>query len=505
MNTIFKELQPYVEKATALLSAIGLIQWDNETLAPEDAADYAAKVVGILSQEQLTALINPEVKSILEGLKAEPDLDDFEKRVVKKLTKLYKKTEKVPAEEQRAHSELVSRSQNAWQKAKKASDYSMFAPYLEKLIASSKKLAEYAREDGQKLYDVMLDDYEETFDMEALDRFFGKMRKEIVPLLAKIREKEAVDYPFLYAEYDIEKQKEVGRWLAGYIGFNWKRGVLAESEHPFTTNWNNCDVRITTHYYPNDMFSSIFSTIHEGGHALYEQGIADQYNLTLLGGGTSCGMHESQSRFMENIIGRSEEFWKPLYQKLQEMFPEQLGNVGLTEFFHGICQVKPGLIRIEADELTYCLHIMIRYELEKMMFEGEVDLAQLPSLWNQKYQEYLGISASDEAHPLDHADAGVLQDIHWACGNFGYFPSYALGNAFGAQIYHQMKKDLDVSRLLSERKISEIVAYLREHIHQYGSAKEARELLKNLTGEEFNPDYYIEYLKEKYGSLYGLE
>ena len=239
------------------------------------------------------------------------------------------------------------------------------------------------------------------------------------------------------------------------------------------------------------------STIHEGGHALYEQGIRDEFTQTLVGDGASCAMHESQSRFYENVLGRSEAFWEPLYPKLQDTFPKQLGQVSLGQFVRALNKVKADFIRTEADELTYCLHIMVRYELEKQMIEEDVPVDKLPGLWNQKYQEYLGITPNNDKE-------GILQDVHWSMGDIGYYPSYALGNAFAAQIYHTMKKELPVEELLRKGKIAEITAYLREHIHQYGASKEPREMLKALTGEEFNPDYYIQYLKEKFEQVYQL-
>ncbi|MFQ9511296.1 MAG: carboxypeptidase M32, partial [Lachnospiraceae bacterium] len=285
--------------------------------------------------------------------------------------------------------------------------------------------------------------------------------------------------------------------LASYIGFDFKKGVIAESAHPFTTNLHNEDVRITTHYFEDNLESAIFSTIHESGHALYEMGVANELSQTPVGGGASCGMHESQSRFFENIIGRSKAFWEPIYGKLVDTFPENLANVDLDHFVKAINKVQPDYIRTEADELTYCLHIMIRYEIEKKIFEEDYPVEDLPKLWQQLYEEYLGLEPMDDAK-------GILQDIHWAQGSFGYFPSYALGNAFASQIYHQMSKELKVDDLLRDGKVCVIVEYLRENIHKYGASRKARRLLKDLTGEEFNPKYYIEYLKDKFTKIYEL-
>ena len=290
--------------------------------------------------------------------------------------------------------------------------------------------------------------------------------------------------------------EKLAEYLAKYVGFDFSSGVLAVSAHPFTTNLHNRDVRITTHY-KSRVDSSAFSVIHESGHAIYEFGIDDRLSQTPAGQGTSMGMHESQSRFFENIIGRSEAFWIPVYGKLKELFPEQLKGVGREMFVRAINKVQPGLIRTEADELTYSLHVLVRYELEKRLIEEDLDVNELPKLWADKYEEYLGISPETDAQ-------GVLQDIHWAQGSFGYFPSYALGSAFGAQMLFQMKKEMDFDRLLEEGKLDVIREYLRKHVHRYGKMKDSREILKDMTGEDFNPKYYVEYLEEKYRRLYAV-
>ena len=297
--------------------------------------------------------------------------------------------------------------------------------------------------------------------------------------------------------YDIETQKKLSQFVAEYIGFDFNRGVIGDSEHPFTTNLHNHDVRITNHIYEDNLESAIFSIIHEAGHALYEMGVDDALTQTPIGGGVSMGMHESQSRFYENIIGRSKEFWEPIYDKLQELYPEQLSKVSLDQFIKGINKAEPSLIRTEADELTYCLHIMVRYEIEKMLFADEITVKDLPRIWKEKYEEYLGITPPDDTH-------GVLQDMHWSGGSFGYFPSYALGNAIAAQMYYHMLNVMPFYDYLREGNLSPIREFFREHIHKYGGMRPTNRLLKDMTGEEFNPDYYVRYLTEKYTALYEL-
>ena len=301
----------------------------------------------------------------------------------------------------------------------------------------------------------------------------------------------------LRKSYDIEIQKKLSRFIAEYIGFDFNRGVMAETEHPFTTNLHNHDVRITNHYQENKLEDAIFSVIHEGGHGLYEQGVSDEITLTPIGGGASMGMHESRSRFYENNIGRCYEFWVPLYDQVKEIFPKELDGVTVEEFYKAINYASPSLVRTEADELTYSFHVMIRYEIEKMIFNGDVDVKDLPEIWNQKYEEYLGVRPKNDVE-------GILQDMHWSGGMFGYFPSYALGSAIAAQLFHYMEGVMPVKEYLKEGNLVPIREFLRENIHQYGAAKKTQELIKDTTGEEFNPDYYVEYLTKKFTNLYEL-
>lgn len=498
MNKNYERLQEYIEKSIAISSALAVFEWDNETLAPESAIENTSRIMGILAKENHKALINDEVKKLLSVLEKEDGLTLIEKKTVRKLKKEYEKLDAVTAEEYQEYNELTAKSASAWAKAKELNDFSVFAPFLEKIIAFNKKLAANRSKDGKCIYNVLLNDYEEGFTEDVLDKFFEELKEGILPLADRIKEKEAsIDFKFLRKDYDIQKQKEFNSFLAGYVGFDFSKGVIAESEHPFTTNWHNHDVRITTHYYKNMPESAIFSTIHEAGHALYEMNIADKYTMTMLAGGTSMGVHESQSRFMENFIGRSEGFWKPLYPKLQEAFKENLGDVGLEDFMRAVNRVEHGFIRTEADELTYCIHIIIRYEIEKLFMEGNVNIDELPQIWNSKYEEYLGIKP-------ENVSEGILQDIHWSQGSIGYFPSYALGSAFAAQFFHKMQEEIDVEEALSDGNVTRITTWLRENIHQYGSSKNARELLKDVTGEELNTKYYIDYLTKKYSRLYRL-
>jgi carboxypeptidase Taq len=491
-------LKPCLERAMALQTALILFEWDNETLAPEEAGKYTARVQGALSEAYQEIMTGEKIKRLLEQCRKETGLSEAERAIIREAQEEYDRLVRIPPKEYRAYQELVAESARVWAKAKEQQDFAAFAPVLKEIIFYQKRFAGYRAKDGQKLYDVMLDDYEKGFSMKKLDEFFGLLKEELVPFLKKVTQSRTeIRDDFLTGDYPEEKQRELAEFLAEYVGFDFKRGVLAQSAHPFTTNLHNHDVRLTTHY-KKRVDSSLFSVIHEAGHGIYELGVADELTQTLAGQGASMGMHESQSRFFENMIGRNEAFWEPIYKKLQELFPKELGKVSREEFVRAVNKVQPGLIRTEADELTYSLHVLVRYELEKMLIEENLNVEKLPELWADKYEEYLGVRPQNPAE-------GVLQDIHWAQGSFGYFPSYALGSAFAAQMLQFMKKSMDFEELLRKGEIEVIRHVLKRHIHRFGKMRDSRQLLRDMTGEDFEPRYYVEYLKEKYSRLYQTE
>ena len=500
MNPTFKKLTPWLDKAYAFNSALVLFEWDAETEAPVDAEEMNAKAVEILSTEYYKTIINDEVKQLLLQLSDTDDLSSTETAIVKELKKQYDDMEPIPQEEYQAFRGLIARGPSIWAKAKQNKDYESFAPTLKEIIDYQIKFIDYRlKASGKSMapYDLLLNDFEEGFTMKELDVFFDNLKKEIIPLLQTVvKKKDKIDKTYNHLHYPADKQKPFNKMLAEHVGFDFNRGVIKESAHPFTTNFHNRDVRITTHYYEDNLESALFSTIHESGHALYEMHIADELAGTPVGTGVSMGMHEGQSRLFENNFGRSREFWIPLYDQLKETYPENLKEIDLDHFILGINKSTPSLIRTEADELTYCLHIMVRYEVEKMIFSGEVSIDELPQIWNQKYSEYLGVTPSNDAE-------GILQDIHWATGSFGYFPSYALGTAIAAQIHAHLKTVMPLEKHLEEGNFAPINDYLKEHLHSFGKTKTTNELLQGMMGENFNPQYYIDYLKEKYTHLYA--
>lgn len=506
MSVLFEEVKPYMDKGMAAKAALTLLEWDKETLAPPMSDEWTAKVIGELSNVYLESLVNDDVKKKLEKLHSDREfsqLSAIEQAIVKEWDNVIKQLEPIPQKEYQAYTELVAKAGNIWAKAKEKSDFSLFCPYLKEIVDYKRKFAMYRKKAGKdrkiELYNILLEDYEPGFTIEKLDNFFEEIKKELVPFIQEVVKKgNKRDYSLPKAKYDLEKQQEFCKWLAGYVGFDFSKGVLGESEHPFSTNLHNHDVRISNHFYEDNLESAIFSIIHETGHALYEFGIDSEITMTLVGSGTSMGMHESQSRFFENIIGRSESFWKPIYSKLQETFSVQLQDVSIEDFIRAINHVETGMIRTEADELTYSLHVLVRYEIEKMLFAKEIEVEDLPQIWNEKYEEYLGISPDSDKN-------GVLQDVHWSCGDFGYFPSYALGTAVSAQIYKNMSGIMPIEEYLESGNLLPIREYLKEHVYQYGKRKNTNEILEEMTGEEFNPSYYIQYLKDKYSKLYEID
>lgn len=500
MSKNFDKLNKYLQKAAAYTSVLNLIDYDSNVNAPADSDMYTSKVTGIISNEYHDIFTDKEFNTLLDKCKKDAKngkLTAVEKALVKEAVKKIREIAAIPASEYREFSELTAKSVNIWTRAKRSASFSEFAPQLKKIVDYKKKFAEYIKTDEKCNYDVLLASFEPEFMSDRLDDIFAQIKNAVIPLVKTAvnnQKKDETDYSFtvMKSKNDIEQLKCFCDYLAGYLGFNKRRGIIGESAHPFTINMHNHDVRITNNFEVKDMLDPIFSVIHETGHALYEQGIADVFTLTVCGEGTSMGMHEGQSRFFENMIGKRKSFWEPVYPRLEEAMPDKLSNVSLDMFMDAVNRVNPGPIRTVSDELTYPLHIIIRYELEKKLISGTIDVEELPDEWNKRYKKYLGITPSDDAE-------GVLQDVHWAAGEFGYFPSYLIGSAVAAQIYYHIESIMPVDRYLKEGNIAEIRSYLTENIYRYGKSIGTEKLLKKMTGNGFDVSYYIRYLTEKWG------
>lgn len=495
MEEKINKFREMIKEKKIIDSMLALLQWDLETQAPKGGYKLISEMIGELSLKSYNLTTSKEFLEMLKELKKnEEKLDNIVKREIELLEEEVEKIKVIPSEEYKMYSELTAKAQGIWEIARENNDFESFAPILEQIFNFNRKFIEY-RGIKEDVYSEILNDYEKGMNVKKLDNFFAELKKEIVPLLKEVNKNKRDFQKKVKFEVSEYNQKLFSKEILEYIGFDLERGVLSESAHPFTLTVNKDDVRLTTRYLKDFPFSSVFSTIHEGGHGIYEQGVDEILKDTILSDGASMGIHESQSRFYENVVGRSKEFWFGILEKSKFKY-SKLSELTLEEIYKGINEVSPSLIRVEADELTYSLHIMVRYEIEKGILSGEYLVKDLPRVWNEKMYEYLGVVPSTDSE-------GVLQDVHWSCGLIGYFPSYALGNVYSLQILNAMKKDINIEGTLERGELKRIKEWLREKIHRYGKLKTPKEIMVSVTGEELNPEYYIEYLKEKYKNIYN--
>ena len=473
--------------------AAGILYFDGDTVAPRASAQYRGEVMAFLSQKEYELVTAPETSELLENLWTKKDeLDEVTARIVELMREEVKETTCIPMEEVMAYSRLGVESQSAWLKAKETNDYAHFEPYLAQVIDFKRRFAAY-RSPDKPAYEAMLDSYEKGMNTQQLDAFFSALRTDLVPLIEQAKSLPAQP-AFVSTPCSIASQRDFSDYLMKLLGLDEQRCAIAETEHPFTTSMNRYDVRITTHYHEDAFLSSMYSVIHEGGHAHYELGVGDEYQFSPVGSAASMAMHESQSRFYENIIGHHPAFLRFLAPKIREFFPA-LAHVSDEDFIFAANYVQPSLIRTEADQVTYPLHIMVRYELEKQLIGGTLSTKDLPAAWNRLYKEYLGVDVPNDTQ-------GVLQDVHWPGGMFGYFPTYALGSAYASQILHAMERDLPVDELIAKGDLAPITVWLNEHIHHHGNLYTPGVLLQKATGEPFNPSYYVAHLSNVLKTLH---
>lgn len=500
-DEMLKYFKEFIQKIEHYNNTIGLLHWDLSTGAPEKGVTERAAIIGMLASEAFQMSTSIDMEQYLNYFSESENnekLDNIMEAVIKECRKDFDRFKKIPQEKYREYVQLTSEAQSVWEKAKNTDDFSLFSPYLEKIVNFNIEFIELWGYEGNK-YNTLLDYYEPGMSVEKLDKIFKDLRNYIVSLLSRMKEaKDKPDDTLLKQYFNLTKQKKVCRDILQTIGYDFKAGRLDESEHPFTIGINPGDVRVTTHYYPENFSSAFFSSLHEGGHGLYEQNIDKNLIGTPLYTGTSLGIHESQSRFWENMVGRSFSFWKYYYNQLSEVFPDELKEIALEDFYRAINKVEPTLIRVEADELTYNLHIMIRYEIEKALINQEIKVSDLPAVWKEKMKEYLGIEPANDKE-------GVLQDVHWSSGLMGYFPSYTLGNIYAAQFYNTLKKEINnLDKLISNGELLPIKEWLGEQIHKYGKLLSPSAIIKQVTGEESNSKYLIEYLEDKFTRIYKL-
>ncbi|MBQ7408399.1 MAG: carboxypeptidase M32 [Clostridia bacterium] len=488
------------KKIKALSFSGFLIGWDMQTEMP--AKSNHGEQMATLSEMEYTLSTSPEYVNAINVLYQNlNELNDLLKHEIIVAKEGIDKLTKIPMEEYVAFSALTNDFYNVYVTAKQTDNFELALPYYKKIIEYRKKYVDWLKTDKLCGYNVLLDEFEKGLTEQKYDQFFNLLRKKLVPVIkqiSKVSKNQKNKFAWAYQKFDVDGQKKFQEYLRDVFGFNRDYTVIKESEHPFTTNCTVTDVRITNHFYEDNFVSSIFSAIHEMGHGLYELQISPEIDKTMSGGGASMAMHESQSRFMENMIARSLAFWQTHFYKLKEIFPNQLANVTAEDMYEYVNLVECSLIRTEADELTYGMHVMVRYELEKAILSGKVNAENIPEKWNELYKEYLGVTVPSYS-------SGCLQDVHWAYGEFGYFPTYALGSAYAAQIYNAMQRDIDIDAEIRTGKIEKIAKWLKDNIHTYGSSKYSSEILKLATNEDFNPDYYCNYLVNKYTKIYNLK
>ena len=477
-----------------------VLGWDQQTNMPSGGAEergMQTSIIGKIMHEKFTTDEVGELISELEDEVGDLDAETDEARSVKVAKRQYEKQTKVPLPLLMETIQTETMAHEAWVEAKAKADFNIFKPHLEKIVDLRKQYAELFKP-YDHIYDPLLDDFEPGMKTAEVKEIFNKLRPHQVELIQAISEKEPPDNSFLKQHYDEERQEIIGRYVITRFGYDWKRGRLDLAPHPFTTTFGQGDVRITTRYLDDDAGSALFSTMHEAGHAMYEQGVPRKYRRHPLGGPASLAIHESQSRLWENLVGRSKEFWSFLYPSMQMLFPQYLGDVSMEDFYRGINKVEPSFIRVEADEATYNLHVMLRLEIEIGLMEGSIEVADLPEIWNTKMEEYLGVTPPNDAK-------GVLQDVHWSGGMIGYFPTYALGNLASVQLWDKMVElHPNIPDEIAQGKFDTILGWMRENVHQYGSKFEPQEIMLKATGSKITPEPYIKYLNQKYGEIYDL-
>ncbi len=497
-NFTYQRYVQWMRGVADLRYANAVLQWDQETYMPEAGADRRSGQIATLSELAHRLFTEPQRAGELAALMADGSLDEKQRRNVSLTSEDFEQQARLPGEFVRTMSETVSRSFQAWMNARKANSFSVFAPLLNQLVDLKKREADYLGWQDHP-YNALLNQYEKGCTVALLDKTFSQLRSPLMALLAKIAARPQVSEEIVQQSFPEQKQWAFSMELLQKMGFDFNAGRQDKSAHPFTTNFSARDVRITTRIDPDDLSNMTYSTIHELGHAFYEQGLPDdQYGLPL-GEFTSLGIHESQSRLWENNVGRSLAWCRCFFPLIAKHFPSQCKHTGAETFYRAVNRVQPSFIRTEADELTYHFHVMIRYELEKALMEGLLKVEEIPAYWNEAYKKYLGITVTDDR-------TGCLQDVHWSHGSFGYFPTYSLGSLYAAQFYAAAQKAIpELEKQLLAGNFSLLLNWLRREIHIHGRFFTSEELCRRATGTTLNIDWFMQYVNEKYRFIYAFE
>jgi carboxypeptidase Taq len=479
--------------------AIGKVDFDMQCVAPPEGLDRAGRDEAVLGKRVHALIHSKKFEKLVCSLYEDPgELTEVQRRVVELLHRDYEKSKNETAAFAFERDMAFSTAYSRWLEAKQKSDFSLFRDSLASVADYTRRTMDLRDSRPGSYYDACLDDTEHGGSEAQLDVFFGALKERIVPLMRRIKaDGKHIRTDFLSRPCPIPEQEAFSRWLLELEGLRKSALVLMTTEHPFTDHYGPNDIRVTTHYYEENFISNIFSTMHEGGHALFMQNEPAELYENHAADGMTSAMHECISRFYENVIGRSEAFTAYILPELQKITGDTFADITARELYEAVNTAAPGLIRMEADELSYPLHIMIRYELEKAFVNGRIGVDEIPAAWNAKYKEYLGLDV-----PSD--DLGCLQDVHWT-GSYGYFPSYALGNAYGAQILRTMEKEIDVFSCTAKGDLKPILAWLTEKVFSIASLTTPDEWIRKITGEGLNVNYYLDYLEEKFKGVYGLK
>ena len=487
----------HLQEMNIISSALALLSWDQETHMPVRGLGARSQVTGRFSKNLFELRVAPELGEYLEALKKDDSLTIEERASVRDMAKEYDRQKAIPPALIEEQAIAQSQAQAAWVEARKKSDFTVFQPLLTKMVDYARRFADYYGYEEHP-YDGLLEGFEPGMTVKKLQAIIDPLREQLVPFLRRIAtEGTAPDTSVIEGSFDTDKQLELARAALDLIGYDFNAGALDAVAHPFTTAIAFDDVRVTNRYLEDHITSGLFGALHEGGHALYNQGMPETLYDLRLSGGSSNGIHESQSRMIENQLGRSLPFWKHFQPVLAKIFP-QFQDVSPEVLYRAVNIVEPSFIRVEADEVTYNLHIMLRAELEADLIAGEIQVADLPARWNDAMERYLGVTPPNDA-------LGVLQDVHWSIGYYGYFPSYMLGNLYAAQMSTTIQQELpDLDERIAAGDIHVLIDWIKTHVHQHGAVYQPDELMTQITGAPLDSSHFVRYVESKYSDIYGL-
>jgi carboxypeptidase Taq len=498
MSEKLNQLKEILGEVSDLQHAASILEWDQNVSMPPGGSEARGQQLATLGKIAHEKSTSDEVGRLLQDLKQEltnPDSD--EAALIRVAAREYDIATRVPAKYIVEQAIVGAKAFDAWVEARGKSDFSIFQPHLEKIVELVHQYVSFFPP-ADHPYDILLDHYEPGMKTAEVQSIFDGLRPKQVELIKAIKSAKQVKDDFLHKKYDEKKVWKFGESIITQLGYDWSRGRQDRAPHPFQTTFSMNDVRITNRFEPDNPFANLFGAMHESGHAMYEQGSNPAYERTPLAGGASLGVHESQSRFWENLVGRSLPFWEHFFPQLKKAFPAQLDGVSLKAFYKAINKVEPSFIRVNADEATYNLHVMLRLELEVGMTEGKIAVKDLPEIWNAKMNEYLGIVPPNDA-------LGVLQDVHWSSGLMGYFSTYTLGNLISAQVWERVNRDIDdLDEQIRKGKFDALLGWLREKIHIHSRKYDPQDLVQKVTGSKIDSAAYVRYLTGKYSDIYGL-